>query len=315
MGKKKGKGGKGTKGWAAAFVALALGLLAGVPAAEAATVAVSFTGSTSGSELHLKHGDSFTYAVSGTFSGTAVLEYSNDGGYSWVNVLTTTTATSGTIRGVFPDRGSRNYRFRCTAYTSGTIVTRMVEQDRVMEEFVNDAGTTVFQTLEGGVSILASNGLQTRWANFKPAALTTGTSTQGSPEGVYMTPVFVPVNTTFTGFAVNNGATVGTNKYIVALFDKDGNVLANSATAGTTTAGADAYQAVPFTATYAAKGPALYWVGLYINGTTDRFRTIPALGAYVGNSGSVGSQTFGTVSAVTPPTTFTAGEGPVGYLY
>ena len=73
-------------------------------------------------------------------------------------------------------------------------------------------------------------------------------------------------------------------------------------------------QALAFTSTYAAVGPAMYYVGISIKGTTARLRTVPA---YCGGSlfaGSV-SQTHATVAAVTEPVTFTADKAPVVVLY
>lgn len=154
----------------------------------------------------------------------------------------------------------------------------------------------------------------TNFMGWRPSTLTSGTSTTPGATTVYMSQVFIPGSVTLTGIKVNNGATVGTDKYIAALFSSSGAVLANSALAGTTTAGADAYQTLAFTSTYAAV-PGVYWIGLYVNGTTDRFRSTPAVGQYGGLAGSVTGQTFGTVAAVTVPTTFTADKGPVAFTY
>jgi hypothetical protein len=173
---------------------------------------------------------------------------------------------------------------------------------------------TGVSTLTGGVSN-GSGKLKNFSHGYRPAALTSGTSTTPSATTVYLTQIYVPVNATLTGVKVSNGATVGTDKYIVALFDSSGAKLANSALAGTTTSGADSYQALPFTATYDVKGPGVYWIGLYVNGTTDRFRTIPAAGEYGGYAGSATGQSFGTVATVTPPTSFTADKGPVAFTY
>lgn len=174
-------------------------------------------------------------------------------------------------------------------------------------------GVTGASTLTGGV--VASSGQFKNYMGWKPSTLTSGTSTQGSATVVYLTQIYVDANATFTGIKVNNGATVGTNKYIVALFNSSGGVVANSALAGTTSSGADGYQTIPFTSTYAAVGPAVYWIGVYIDGTTDRFRTVPAVGQYAGLAGSVSGQTFGTVATVTLPTTFSADLGPVAFTY
>lgn len=147
------------------------------------------------------------------------------------------------------------------------------------------------------------------------ATTTSGTSTTPSATTVYLSQVFIPYSVTLTGINVDNAATCGTNKYIVALFSAAGVPLANSALAGVLCSGTSAYQAIPFTSTYAAVGPGVYWIGIYMNGTTDRFYTIPAGGAQSGLSGTVTAQTFGTVATVVPPTTFTAGAGPVAFTY
>lgn len=143
-------------------------------------------------------------------------------------------------------------------------------------------------------------------------ASTDGTNATPSATETYISEVFVPANCTLTGIAIFNGATVGTDKHFVALANSSGTVVAASNAAGTTTSGADAYQRVPFTGTYAAKGPATYYVCLQMNGTTDRYNAHP-----VGNFGaSKGTGTvFGTLASVTAPTTFTADLGPIASLY
>lgn len=146
-------------------------------------------------------------------------------------------------------------------------------------------------------------------------SLTGGTSTAGVATTLFLSQIQVTAGATLTGIAVNNAGTVGTNKYIVALFDYKGNVLATSALAGVLTAGASGYQKVPFTTTAIVRGASSYWIGVYINGTTDNFYTLPASKAPGGLAGTVTGQTFGTVVAITPPTTFTAGAGPIAYTY
>jgi hypothetical protein len=185
---------------------------------------------------------------------------------------------------------------------------------------VLSGSTTGTYTLAGtptitSPAITVSSGLRTRYTSFMPGTLTAGTSTTPSATVVYVSQIFLGASCTLTGVVVNNGATVGTNKYIVALFSSAGAVLANSALAGTTTSGGDVYQTIAFTGTYAASGPAVVWIGLYVDGTTDRFRSIPAVGAYAGLAGSVAAQSFGTVAAITVPTTFTADLGPVAFVY
>lgn len=149
---------------------------------------------------------------------------------------------------------------------------------------------------------------------WKPGAASQGTSTTPSATTVYLTQIRIPVAVTLTGIKVLNAATVGTDKYIAALFNSSGTKLANSALAGATTSGASSYQALAFTSTKAVT-PGTYWIGLYVDGTTDRFYSIPAIGEIGGLAGSVTGQTFGTVANVTLPTTFTADKGPIAFVY
>lgn len=159
-------------------------------------------------------------------------------------------------------------------------------------------------------------GAQSTYIPFPVTATTgIGTSTSGVSTSVFLTQLFVDNNATITGIAVNNGATVGTNKYIVALFTSAGVPIASSALAGVNTSGASAWQKVPLTAPVAIVGPATYYVGVYMNGATDNFFTIPQVGEYVGTAGTVTGQTFGTVATVVVPTTFTAGAGPIVHTY
>ena len=141
---------------------------------------------------------------------------------------------------------------------------------------------------------------------------TDGTNATPVTTETYISEVFVPANMTITGIAVFNGATVGTDKHCVFLCDSSGTAVANTATAGATTSGADAYQRIAFTATYAAVGPATYYVCLQMNGTTDRYNAHP-----IGNFGAAKktSTVFGTLASITVPTTFTADLGPIASLY
>lgn len=177
-------------------------------------------------------------------------------------------------------------------------------------------GDTMNVAVPGTVGQPLISGSNVTFTPFPVSATTgVGTSTAGVATSAFVIQVFVDNNATLTGIAVNNGATVGTNKYIVALFNASGQKLANSALAGTNTAGASAWQKIPFTSTLAVTGPAIYYAAVYMNGTTDNFFTVPAAGEYVGNAGTVTGQTFGTVVNITPPSSFTAGAGPIIHTY
>jgi len=127
--------------------------------------------------------------------------------------------------------------------------------------------------------------------------------------------IFIPLaSVTLTGIGVLNGATVGTDKGIVSLYDSTGALLANSALAGATTSGANTFQQYAFTATYSTIKPGRFFVAYQSNGTTDTVRTI-ATATWIDVLTQSNAGTFATLPALTPPTTFTADLGPVAYAY
>jgi hypothetical protein len=138
---------------------------------------------------------------------------------------------------------------------------------------------------------------------------TMGTDTTPIVTETYIAEVFIPANCTLTGVSVLNGSAVAGDMQI-ALADSSGAVVAQ--TASTAAAGTAAFQKVPFTATYAAKGPAKYYILLQNDNVANRFRS-HAVGNF-GASKKTG-ETFGTFTTVTPPTTFTANLGPVADVY
>lgn len=227
------------------------------------------------------------------------------------------TTVAGTL-GVTSDFAINTNKFTVTASSGNTLVAgTLTSTGTIAATAAATVGTTLgvtgASTLTGGIA--NGSGLIKNYMGWKPSTLTVGTSTTPSATHVYVTQIYIPFNVTLTGVYVNNGATVGTNKYVAALFDSTGAALANSTLAGVTTSGADGYQQLPFTGTYAAVGPGVFWVGIYVNGTTDRFRSVPAVGQYAGFTGDLTGQTFGTVAAITPPTTFTADVGPIVFTY
>jgi hypothetical protein len=156
----------------------------------------------------------------------------------------------------------------------------------------------------------------TSFSTISPASGVAGTSTSQVAGTIWFSQLFIPVNSTLTGACVRNGATVTTDKYIVALYDSTGVLLANSATAGTTTAGVSIYQCVAFTATVQVAGPQSYFVAIQTNGTTDNFLTYAAGSATTNYGTQNQTGTFGTLPAMTTPTTtFTAGKGPMMSVY
>ena len=126
--------------------------------------------------------------------------------------------------------------------------------------------------------------------------------------------IFVPHWNTWAGVGWLNGTTVGTNKIVGALYGSNGALLANTAVAGTLTAGASAMQDAAFT-TPVTLPPGRYFIGIQADGNTDTLRHILAAnGANVLTTSVAGA--FGTVPAtITVPTTFTTAVGPIAQLY
>lgn len=143
-----------------------------------------------------------------------------------------------------------------------------------------------------------------------PARVSTdGTDSTPVITETYIAEVFVPANATLTGIAVMNGSAVSGNIKL-ALANSSGAVVAS--TASTAQAGIDSYQRVPFTSTYAAAGPATYFVLLQVDNITARFNS-HTFGNF-GASKKTG-ETYGTFTTITPPTTFTTALGPIASLY
>lgn len=169
-------------------------------------------------------------------------------------------------------------------------------------------------TPTGGVA--AAGGGTVRASHFHtggiPARLNSdGTDTTPVNTEVYINGVTLQSNTTVTGVSIFNGSAVAGNMK-VGLANSAGVVVATSAS--TAQAGIDAYQRVPFTAPLAAIGPQTYYVLLMFDtNTTPRFNT------HIFGDFSCSKQT-GQVYAtgfttITPPTTFTTGQGPIASLY
>lgn len=142
-----------------------------------------------------------------------------------------------------------------------------------------------------------------------PATATTGTDTTPVVTETYVARVFIPLNVSLTGISILNGSAVAGN-IMVALADSNGSVIASSAS--TAASGTAAYQAVPFSAITPVKGPGEYFILLQCNNTGYRFRS-HAVGVF--KAGKLTSQTYGTLPAFTPPTSFAADLGPIASTY
>ena len=183
-------------------------------------------------------------------------------------------------------------------------------------QFVNQGGSIApFQvpgqstpTVMQGPSILPNMPLGN-------AALTAaGTSSVHVAGTLNVSEIFVPHWNVWKGLAVLNGTVVGTDNMLVALYNSTGQLVANSAVAGTLSAGASTFQNRDFL-TPVLLAPGRYFCGVQSNGTTATSnKFVAANGVNVLTASSTG--TFGTVPAtITVPTTFTTAVGCVTQLY
>lgn len=144
-------------------------------------------------------------------------------------------------------------------------------------------------------------------------ALTTNYSqTQLVTTDTYFAEVWIPANTTITGVSVLNGHTTNAGVNLtVGLANASGTIVANSVTT-TAQSTADAYQQIPFTSTYAAVGPAKYYIVVQGSTTTGYLATHTA-----GNFGAKAktSETYGTFTSGYNTTTFTTAVGPIADTY
>ncbi len=126
--------------------------------------------------------------------------------------------------------------------------------------------------------------------------------------------IFIPHWNTWKGLAVLNGTVVGTDNMLVALYGGDGKLLANSAVAGTLSAGASTFQSRDFLVPVTL-APGRYFCGVQSNGTTATSNKFVSANGVNVLTGAIAG-TFGTVPAtVTVPTTFTTAQGCVCQLY
>lgn len=183
-------------------------------------------------------------------------------------------------------------------------------------------GTSGALTIAGAATptggIAAAGGFTARPSNVHtggvPAQVNTaGTDTTPAITETYYAAVFVPCNMTVTGVSIFLGsATEGNAK--VGLFSSAGALLATSASTDISGATVDSYLRIPFTATYAAKGPATYYVGLLQDSTSNRFNS-HTFGDFPAGKTTGETYATGFTTIATPATTFTTALGPIASLY
>ena len=234
-------------------------------------------------------------------SSSDVTSSSSDGN------VTTGNSSSALTAGVWVITAQNTQTIVYVSQTEGTTGDLRVGGNLTTAGTLTNTGA---QTFTGGIA----GGKPWNVYTWEAPTATSGTDTACSNGTAYVGSVFLPMNATVTGIQYLIGSVGGTDKVIASLHDASGALLANSAAAGLTVGTAANLQQVAFTSTYAAVGPAFLFVALTFNGTTAKFRSVPAH-TQTGVIGNGVTQTFGTSASFTAPSTFTADKVPVASLY
>lgn len=161
----------------------------------------------------------------------------------------------------------------------------------------------------------ALNAMPTRVANVPigpVARASLGTDAVSVAGTIYFSDMRLDAPMVATGMGVLNGTTAATDKVVYALWDSAGAVIRTTLLTGVLAANGDVFQEIAFTSAVTLP-PGRYWGGFQAEGTTTAHQTIATL-TYLNSTGSVAG-VFGTVPAITPTTSTTAGVGPFWYLY
>jgi len=143
--------------------------------------------------------------------------------------------------------------------------------------------------------------------------VTSGTSVTTVAGTIYWAAIPVLWNVTLTGIIFSVGSTGGTDKFIAGLYNSAGTLLANSDLAGITVGTANTKQKYVFASATTISGPGTYYVAIQSNGTTAKFLAFSNVTEGFVTGSTTGS--FGTLSSMTPGTTYTASVGPYATLY
>lgn len=186
-------------------------------------------------------------------------------------------------------------------------------------------GPDQYVTMFGNIADITQAGLTTPTYGQGPAILPnmplgTAALTAAGSSSVHVagtlnvSEIFIPHWNTWKGLAVLNGTIVGTDNMLVALYGSNGALVANSAVAGTLSAGASTFQNRDFL-TPVTLAPGRYFCVVQSNGTTATTnKFVAANGVNVLTAAIAG--TFGTLpSNIAVPSTFTTAVGCVCQLY
>lgn len=133
--------------------------------------------------------------------------------------------------------------------------------------------------------------------SWNPIVAASGSDTAFTASTAFVASLYAGTNKRVTGLNVLIGATGGTDKWQVALYDGSGALVANSASAGVTVGTAANSQQIAFTSPALLIGPGHYFAFIISNGVTATCRTLPAFCGISGVQCGTVTATFGTAPA------------------
>jgi hypothetical protein len=101
-------------------------------------------------ELHVKKGDRFTLAITGTFVALLQLEFSDNGGAAWQKVK---DLRDGLASQTYVSERSGRYRVRMTSWTSGAATYSLADAAAIIGEETDDNGQVILRKVEGGIEL------------------------------------------------------------------------------------------------------------------------------------------------------------------
>ncbi len=131
---------------------------------------------------------------------------------------------------------------------------------------------------------------------------------------IYVGSIDIPTTRVVTVASSLTGTTSPTtDKQIFAVYNRGGKLIASTALGGVAAATADIFfDQNLLTPTILV--PGRYFFGLQLNGATTTIQMVATGTGYVNLVGDSRTGTFGTLAAITPPTTLTTSTAPIGCL-
>jgi hypothetical protein len=197
--------------------------------------------------------------------------------------------------------------------TTGTVATIGLANTWALAQTFTTAIVPTGGVGAAGGFTASARGIHTGGA---PAKISTeGTNLDIVVTELYVAEVNIPHNCTVTGVAVLWGTNTNGNAKVMLFNSAGARVAISASTDVSAFTGASYGTNIAFTSTYAAKGPATYYVGVICDDNTNDVRT-HILGAF--GAGKIESLVYATeagYATITVPTTFTTGLGPIASLY